>query len=167
MFSALTSDIKKACRETHVHGVYEPIWHTSWEVTKKTSTLETCVLSVSHRKLVDSSGVLQQLLKRDGPAQHAAGRAGLSARSPWKAGAAAATAPCKHVQLYNASRDTNTPIYQPRKAWPKNETEPDLFVCRAQTCFQFAEKRDGHVGLFMLTSVWHSLALWIERWDKR
>lgn len=64
----------------------------------------------SHRELADSSGVLQQLLKGDGPAQHAVGRGGLPARSPWKAGAAASTAPCRHVQLYHADEHKTHPF---------------------------------------------------------
>lgn len=59
------------------------------------------MLSATHRKVTDPKGVLQQLLKWDGPAQHTVGGARLSTWSPWKAGVAAAGASCRHVQLYN------------------------------------------------------------------
>lgn len=64
--------------------------------------------TVSHCEVVDSAGVLQQLLERDGPAEHSVGRGGLPARSPRKAGAAASTAPRRHVQLYGTSPHKHT-----------------------------------------------------------
>lgn len=127
--------------EKHTYTVHEHIWHNSWS-HKETLTLQLflnllrittpCVSSVAHRKVVDSAGVLQQLLKWDGPAQHSVGRACLSARSPWEAWAAASTAPCRHVQLYTTSRHKHTHL-SAQKSMTERETKSDIFSCNTHS----------------------------------
>lgn len=56
-------------------------------------------ISLPHRKVTDPKRVLQQFLKWHGPAHDTVGWAVLSGWSPRKAGAAAATAACGHVQI--------------------------------------------------------------------
>lgn len=68
---------------------------------------DTDSVCASHREVGNSDGVLQQLLKGDGPTQHAVSLAGLSALTPWQAAAAASTAPRRHVQLWKAYTHTN------------------------------------------------------------
>lgn len=58
----------------------------------------------AHREVLDSAGVLQQLLEGHGPAQDSVHRAGLPARGSWKAGAAASAAPRRHVQFCSRAR---------------------------------------------------------------
>lgn len=180
MFSALTSDIKKVCGGRH-RTVYEHIWNTSWEFVWKHQHLLTPIpelvesyditrhvlLSVSHRKVADAAGVLQQLLKWDSPAQHTVGWGDVSAGSPWKTGAAASTATSRHVQLYKHIQTQTHPFISTEKhdqerGWIR------YFLLSCTDTFQFGGLRDvedcrSTCWLFMLTSVWHCLALWIER----
>lgn len=65
------------------------------------------VSCAAHREVLDSTRVLQQLLKRDSPGQHSVGWVYLSSRNPWKAWVAASTAPRGHVQLYTACSHTH------------------------------------------------------------
>lgn len=79
----------------------ELITQTCWKPQPRSST---------HRKVTDPTGILQQFLEWDSPAQHAVSGADISARSSWKAGAAASTSPRSHIQLYNTIK--STPLYQ-------------------------------------------------------
>lgn len=54
MFSALTSDFKKACRETNGENT-----HTPWEININNSKVE----HIADCKMVDTAGIFQQLLK--------------------------------------------------------------------------------------------------------
>lgn len=136
MFSALTSDFRKACRQTHKQTVSTHGFLV--ESTKKINQQEISFIkvcqkkspkTVSHRKVTDPTGVFQQLLEWDGPAQHAVGGACVSAWSPWKAGAAASAASRSHVQLCNTI--TKTLVYQ---HWQEKnntrETESYRFLYR-------------------------------------
>lgn len=141
MFSALTSDLKKDCGERHIHRAWTHMAQLMRR-HKEALTLQLflnllrittpCVSNVAHRKVVDSAGVLQQLLKWDGPAQHTVGRACLSARSPWEAQAAASTAPCRHVQLYTTSRHKHTHL-SAQKSVTERETKSDIFSCNTHS----------------------------------
>lgn len=100
-------------------------------------------MTLTHRKVTDPTGILQQLLKRDGPAQHAVGRAHVSAWSPWKAGAAASTTARGHVQLYNTA--ISSLLYQFPERNGKNETQSETFVHK-------------HVGI---GQAWHVQSQWV------
>lgn len=120
MFSALTSDLRKVCGErnaarVNTSGTARQKHHVklllfcSWACWESQHDARS---SAAHREVLDSTGVLQQLLEGHGPAQHSVHRAGLPARGSWKAGAAASAAPCRHVQFCSTSQGTSTPIYQ-------------------------------------------------------
>lgn len=147
MFSSLTSDFKKAYRGgkntvlTHTHA------HTSGHKNQK------LLAYTAHSKMVDTAGILQQLLKWNSPAQDAVDGARVSARSAWKTGVIpSTTSPCRQVQ-----RCTIT---------GREEHHSDIHTHR------FTLKHTlllGKMKFFRFTSVWHCLALWTERdvtWGK-
>lgn len=101
-------------------------WHTYFSKRLKENIKSLLKITMqhyyvlAHRKVMDPTGVLQQLLKWDGPAQHTVGRARFSTWSPWKAGAAASTTSCRHVQLYYTFRHKHA-HYQHRQEWEWNQ----------------------------------------------
>lgn len=112
MFSALTSDIRKVCGErnptrVNTSGTTRQKHHVKLLLFCSRACWESqhdARSSAAHREVLDSAGVLQQLLEGHGPAQHSVHRAGLPARGSWKAGAAASAAPCRHVQFCSTAR---------------------------------------------------------------
>lgn len=84
--------------------------------------------------MVDTAGILQQLLKRNSPAQDCVGRACVSARSAWKTGVTASTtSSCRHVQLYTATgreehhSETHAQIYwETHTSFRRNDGSSDL-----------------------------------------
>lgn len=101
----------------------------------------------AHSKMVDTAGILQQLLKWNSPAQDAVGGARVSARSAWKTGVIpSTTSPCRQVQ-----RCTTTGREEHR-----SETHTHRFTLKHTLPL-------GKMRFFRFTSVWHCLALWTER----
>lgn len=147
MFSSLTSDFKKAYRGGKKTQYEHTHTHTSGHKNPK------LLAYTAHSEMVDTTGILQQLLKWNSPAQDAVGGARVSARSAWKTEVIpSTTSPGRQVQ-----RCTTT-----GREEHHSETHTRRFTRKHTLPL-------GKMRFLRFTSVWHRLALWTERdvtWGK-
>lgn len=168
MFSALTSDLRKVCRERHTlcmntsgathqksHGNYssvspEPVENHSTTWGQLLLTVKWWIPQGSSSSFSNDTAQLSTLLAGPDSPPGVPGRLELLPPQP-------------RVDMFNSAAhpDTNTPIYHHPNIWQTvrlNQIFSSETHIHAQTCFSKLK-----CWLFTLTSVWHRLDLHSEK----